>query len=333
MYGQDVIVRYLEDAEAAERTFEDALASLGKAGEQEGVRTALANMSAKARTQHERLRARIEALHGSPSAGKSALAHVLAFTPTLAQLGQAAGEKNTQHLILTMAAAAAQTAMYEALASAANAAGDSVTEQLARELQSEERTDYQQAAELLRQSALDAVEAVIRQGERWLDVIQRYLEDAIAAEKGFESQLRAFAREGSSEQVHRLFLQDADETREQYERLTNRLRALGGEPAGIKSFLAHLLTFSPKLAQVGHDTVDRVTQNLMMAYAVENCEVAMYESLIAIAEAAGDSETAGLARSIQQQARETAEKIWALIGPWAHTSFNKLAGAEQVEAR
>lgn len=59
----------------------------------------------------------------------------------------------------------------------------------------------------------------------------------------------------------------------------------------------------------------------------------MYESLIVIAEAAGDSETAGLARSIQQQERETADKIWALIGPWAHTSFNKLAGAEQVEAR
>lgn len=333
MYGQDVIVRYLQDTEAAERTFEDALDSFSDAGEQVRVRTALADMSIKARKQHERLRVRIEALGGSPSSSKSALAHALAFSPTVAQLGQAPGEKDTQHLILTIAAAAAQTAMYEALASAAKAAGDSITEQLARKLQSEERDDYRQSADLLRQSALDAAQAVVRDGEKWFDVIKRYLEDAIAAEKGFESQLRAFAKEGSSEQVHRLFLQHAEETRQQYERLTTRLRALGGEPSGLKGFLAHLFAFSPKMAQVGHDTVDRVTQNLMMAYSVENCEVALYESMIVVAEAAGDSETANLAREIQQQEREAADKVWRLIEPWAQTSFNKLAGAEQVHTR
>lgn len=332
MYGLEVIVRYLQDTEAAERTFEDALASFSKAGEQGPVRTALADMSDKARTQHERLRARIEALGGSPSTAKSALAHALAFSPPMTQMSQAPGEKNTQHLIITIAAAAAETAMYEALATAASAAGDSSTEQLARQLQSEERADYRQAADLLRASALDAAQAQVRDGEKWSDLIKRYLEDAIAAEKSFETQLRAFAKEGSSDEIHRLYLKHADETRWQYEQLTTRLHALGGETSGFKSFLAHLFAFSPKMAQVGHDTVDRVTQNLMMAYSVENCEVAMYESLIVVGEAAGDTETANLARTIQQQERATAEKIWAHIAPWAHTSFNKLAGAEQVHS-
>ena len=165
--------------------------------------------------------------------------------------------------------------------------------------------------------------------EKAVRFIKSHLQDAIAAEKSFETQLRGFASEGSSDQIHELFLQHADETRRQYERLTRRLTELAGDPSAGKSFLAHLVGLSPKLAQLGHDTVDRVTQNLMIAYAVENCEIAMYESLIAVAEAAGDEDTAELARALRDEERRTAEKVWKLISPWAETAFKKLAGAEQ----
>jgi ferritin-like metal-binding protein YciE len=168
--------------------------------------------------------------------------------------------------------------------------------------------------------------------EKAIRLIKSYLADAIAAEKSFETQLRGFASEGSSDQLHALFLEHADETRSQYERLTHRLEELAGEPSTPKSFLAHLVGLSPKLAQIGHDTVDRVTQNLMMAYAVENCEIAMYESLIAVAEAAGDEDTAELARVIQEEERQTAEKVWKLISPWASSAFKKVAGAAQLTA-
>ena len=168
--------------------------------------------------------------------------------------------------------------------------------------------------------------------EKAVRFIKSHLQDAIAAEKSFETQLRGFASEGSSDQIHELFLQHADETRRQYERLTRRLTELAGDPSAGKSFLAHLVGLSPKLAQLGHDTVDRVTQNLMIAYAVENCEIAMYESLIAVAEAAGDEDTAELARALQDEERRTAEKVWKLISPWAVTAFKKLAGAEQLTA-
>src|ERR1700761_3451294 len=163
MYGQEVIVRYLQDAEAAERTFEDALASVSKTGDQPQVQSALANMSRIARTQHERLESRIEALGASRSTAKSALAHALGFAPMLAQAGQTPSEKNTQHLMIVIAAAAAETAMYEALATAAAAAGDTATEQLARQLPSEERQDYQNAAVLLRESAISAFEQAMKE--------------------------------------------------------------------------------------------------------------------------------------------------------------------------
>jgi hypothetical protein len=65
--------------------------------------------------------------------------------------------------MITVAGAAAGLAMYEALASAAAAAGDATTDQLARQLQDEEREDYIQAAALVRQSAIDSFEQAMRE--------------------------------------------------------------------------------------------------------------------------------------------------------------------------
>src|ERR1700691_5001637 len=155
MYGQDTIVRYLQDAEAAERTFEDALAALSKTGSQPEVQSALTDMSRKSRGHYERLEARIEELGASRSTAKSALAHALGFAPRLAQLGETPDQRSTQDLMIMIGAAAAGSAMYEALATAASAAGDAVTEQLARQLENEEQQDYQQAAALLRQGAVE----------------------------------------------------------------------------------------------------------------------------------------------------------------------------------
>ena len=44
---------------------------------------------------------------------------MLGYAPSVAQIGHEAQEKNTQHLIMVVAAAAAEMAMYEALSIAA----------------------------------------------------------------------------------------------------------------------------------------------------------------------------------------------------------------------
>jgi ferritin-like metal-binding protein YciE len=157
------------------------------------------------------------------------------------------------------------------------------------------------------------------------DVIKRYLQDAIAAERSFETQLQGFAKEGDDEAAKTAFHQHAIETRQQYERLTARLEALGGSTSAAKSFLAHLFGLSPKTAQIGHDKEERTTQNLMMAYAVENSEMAMYEALATVAEAAGDTETAALAREIQAEEKRTAERIWSLLPNAAVSAFRRVA--------
>ena len=327
MQGKEIIVRYLEDAEAAERNFEDALAHFGASGEQLEVKNLFESASRKAKTQHERLEVRLRALGGSPSQAKSLLAHLLAFTPTVAQIGHEGAEKNTQHLIVVVAAAAAEMAMYESLACAAAVAADDATEQLARQLQTEEREDYELSWKLLGPSATASFQTVLNRhtDEPAVDVIQKYLEDAIAAEKSFEVQLNDFASEAATPAVEAIFKQHAVETRGQYERLTRRLEQLGGSTSTVKSLLAHLFGISPKTAQLGHDKEERTTQNMMMAFAVENSELALYEALACTAEAAGDTVTSLLAREIQQEEKAMADRVWKLLPGVATEAFRTVA--------
>ncbi len=108
--------------------------------------------------------------------------------------------------------------------------------------------------------------------------------------------------------------------------MTARLEALGGSASTAKSLLAHIFGLSPKTAQIGHEKEERTTQNLMMAYAVENSEIAMYEALATVAEAAGDTQTAALARQIQAQEKATAEKVWKLLPSAAVEAFERVTG-------
>lgn len=162
------------------------------------------------------------------------------------------------------------------------------------------------------------------------EVICRYLEDAIAAENSFEHQLRQFAKEVEQPELKQLFHEHAEETHGQQQRLTARLEALGGKPSGMKGFLANMFGFAPKTAQIGHDDAEKGTQDLMIAYAVENSEVAMYEALAVAAGTCGDVETEQLARSIQQEEKRTAEKVWNHLAPAARQSFSKVTGGEPL---
>lgn len=159
-----------------------------------------------------------------------------------------------------------------------------------------------------------------------VEVIKGYLQDAIAAEKSFETQLREFAKDAQQEpEIRQLFEQHAEETRSQHQALTERLRELGGTPSNAKSALADLFTAAPGVAQAGHARNEKITQDLMMAFAVENSEVAMYESLATVASAAGDGATEILARRIQNQERATAEKVWQRIAPAARRAAQAAA--------
>lgn len=324
---QERINQYIEDTIGAERNFEKALSTFASAGEQTTVQQLMSSASARAKTQHERLEALLKSRGGSPSEGKTLLAETLAFTPLSAQIGQGAAEKNTQHLLVTVGAAAAEMAMYESLATAGEEGGAAEVVALARTLQAEERDDYRQVWSVLKQSAVDAFEAEIAKGTSPKELLVRYLEDAIAAEKSFETQLLGFSKEVENTAVEAMFRQHAEETKVQYTELTERIKQLGGSTSSLKGFLAQVFSVAPKIAQIGHDKNERETQDLMMAFAVENAEVAMYESLAQVALLAGDRETETLARKIQKQEEETAEKVWAQVAPAARRAMQAVSQA------
>jgi len=305
---QERINRYLQDTIAAERNFEHALSTFGDAGEQEPVQQLLSSFSQKARTQHQRLTALLERRGGSPSEAKTVLAHFLAFTPLTAQVGQGAAEM----------------AMYESLAAASEAANAPEVLQLARTLQKEERDDYDQVWNFLSGSGVDAFGRELAKGKDPRERLTTYITDAIAAEKSFETQLNGFAKETEGTRASSLFAQHAVETRKQHEMLTARLEEFDASPSSVKTALAHIFNMAPKIAQIGHDDNERLTQDLMMAYAVENAEVAMYESLAVAARSINDTATEKLAQTIQQQEKQTAEKVWAEIAPAARQSIEAL---------
>ena len=152
-------------------------------------------------------------------------------------------------------------------------------------------------------------------------VIKRYLEDTIAAERSFETQFEGFAKETEDPALQDLFRRHAAETRKQHEQLVARLTTLGGSPSTAKSLLAQLFGLSPKIAQIGREGPERSAQNLMIAFAIENSELALYEALATVAEAAGDDDTADLARSIQAQEKIAAERIWKALPGTAGEPF------------
>lgn len=162
-----------------------------------------------------------------------------------------------------------------------------------------------------------------------VEVVRRYLQDAIAAETSFESQFRSFAHEGRDDfEVQAHFFEHAAATHRRIGRLTARLEELGGSVSGAKSFLAHLFSFAPKIAQATHLPEEQLVQNLIAAFSVINGEYAMYEALATTAQAAADHVTESLARGMAAEETATAEKTWHFLPSRSKIAFNLLTAGE-----
>jgi len=149
------------------------------------------------------------------------------------------------------------------------------------------------------------------------DRLIRYLDDAWAVEKALVVALNDMAEEVNDPQVRALFQEHRQVTHDQEERLEARIRALGKEPAGSKGFFNQMVAKIGDALHAAHDEYDKTTQDLMKAYATENFECAMYQSLESYATAIGDTETAELARQHMREEKEAAERVWPLIQPTA----------------
>jgi ferritin-like metal-binding protein YciE len=160
------------------------------------------------------------------------------------------------------------------------------------------------------------------------EIIRRYLQQALAAEKTSEAQLREFSKQGDDEEVQAFFAAHADETQRQYERLSGRLGALDETEAGANGVIEKVVESSPKLTHSIETAEERIVQNVVIALSVESSECAMYEALAIVASAAGDTATEQLARELQAEEAQAAERLWRFIPSRSKIAYNILTAWE-----
>jgi ferritin-like metal-binding protein YciE len=105
-------------------------------------------------------------------------------------------------------------------------------------------------------------------------------------------------------EVARKLEQHIAETEGQIERLERVLDAHGENKSALKDME---LSFGGTMAAMGHTVApDEIVKNSFANFAFENYEIAAYKSLLALAEAAGDTEAVGLLQSNLEEEEEMA---------------------------
>jgi len=302
---ENPIPSYLEDVIAAEKTFETQLQGFASEANDAEINAMFLQHAGETRAQYEALTARLNAIGGNPSTLKGWLAHFFGSSPKIAQIGHETGERTTQNLIMAFSVETAEVAMYEALRVTAEEMHDPETAELATAIQAQEAETGQKVWGFNGPAVVKALETTERaEGRSGRDILTRYVQDTEAAERNFEDALATFSKSGGQQDVQDLMAMMSRKAKTQHERLEARLKALGGERSAGKSFLAHILAFTPVTAQLGHHAAEKSTQHLIITCAAAGAETAMYEALASVAESLQDSETATLARQLQAEEKE-----------------------------
>ncbi|MEN3342196.1 MAG: hypothetical protein V7644_1600 [Actinomycetota bacterium] len=198
-----------------------------------------------------------------------------------------------------------ELASYELLLRVADRAGEPEVAEAASRIRDEER----RMIERLEAGFDRSVEASLRQVGRddLEEQLRKYLADAHAIEEQAIGLLERGAAIVQEPQLAAVFSDHLAQTRDHAELVEERLHALGGDPSSLKDALMRLGALNWGAFFQGHpDTPGKLTA---FAYAFEHLEIGAYEQLARVAAAAGDEETAALARRILAEERAAAGTI------------------------
>lgn len=151
------VLRYLNDAYAVEEGAISALTDLSTDAHHPDVRAAASEHLEQTKLHASRINARIVALGGDASHGKSLVNKVIAMGSDLLNIFHDAEDKQTQDVIKAYALENFEVAMYTALKSYADAVGDYETAQLADSLISEEQLAAERMLRIVPAVAVTAV--------------------------------------------------------------------------------------------------------------------------------------------------------------------------------
>ena len=153
--------------------------------------------------------------------------------------------------------------------------------------------------------------------------LTQHLTDVHSIEVQALQQLRVAPRMARDPQLARAFREHIIETEEQERVVRGRLEAHEADPSRLKDIAARAGGVGMVLfARAQPDTPGKLVAH---AYSYEHMELAAYELLSIVAERAGDSETAEVARSIREQEAAMAERLAAGFDRAVDASLREVA--------
>jgi ferritin-like metal-binding protein YciE len=134
-----------------------------------------------------------------------------------------------------------------------------------------------------------------------------YIEDAHALEQNVSTMLDSMISTTDDPEIEEMLKHHKEETERQEARLRERLDALGAGTSTRKQ----AQTVAAALVKGAADVVrgDQAGKNARDAYTTEHMEIAAYQLLERLAQKAGDTETAEVARQNRAEEEAMAQKI------------------------
>jgi ferritin-like metal-binding protein YciE len=145
----EVIRRYLQDAIADAKNTEIHLYKFAEESRESEAKQLFQQLSLKAKTQHERLAARLAKLGGSSSIIHGLVSQLLGLGSKTSQVAHGTVDRTMQNLVAAFATEHGQVAVCEAIANMADAASDYDTAVLARTIRDEAIASAQKIWRLL----------------------------------------------------------------------------------------------------------------------------------------------------------------------------------------
>jgi ferritin-like metal-binding protein YciE len=153
--------------------------------------------------------------------------------------------------------------------------------------------------------------------------LMKHLTDVHSIEVQALQQLRVAPRMARDPQLARAFREHIVETEEQERRGRERLEAHAADPSRLKDVAGRAGGIGMVLfARAQPDTPGKLVAH---AYSYEHMELAAYELLSIVADKAGDTETAAVARSIRDQEAAMAERLAAGFDRAVDASLREVA--------
>jgi ferritin-like metal-binding protein YciE len=158
--------------------------------------------------------------------------------------------------------------------------------------------------------------------------LQKYLTDVHAIEVQALAQMRSAPKLAGAPDFAQIFEDHERETEEQLRLVEGRLEAQGATPNRLKDVVAHVTGKGMTLfAKLNPDTPGKLAAH---AHSYEAMEEAAYEQLWRIAERAGDSETADVARAILEQEKAMKRRVADHFGAAVEASLRE-KGADDIQ--